>query len=212
VRLSVVAGTIAALAVGVRSVTVAPGELAAFSREPPIATMALAGWWGDGWRDLPAARDDLRRNADHPFTVQYAGALDALSSPLADKGWETVDTAEPRDALKFLSTALPLRQLPVLPQVHEGRHEALVMAKADGEDRRWVLRLWPAWRSLEPGALPLWIGNVSRQEKRELMGMVAYPVTTDGFGPALEQLGRDLGWARVRTPDPPSPLLLIQAP
>ena len=86
------------------------------------------------------------------------------------------------------------------------------MARADGEDRRWVLRLWPVWRSLEPGAVPLWIGNVGRQEKRELMGMVAYPVTTDGFGPALEQLHGDLGWARVRAPDPARPLLLIQAP
>jgi undecaprenyl-diphosphatase len=211
-RVSGVAAAIVVAALGVRSATVIDAEVAAFSTQPPTVAASLDGWWAQDWQDLPATRDDLRRNADHPFTVQYAGALEALRSRLAEQGWDAVDTAEPRDVLKFLSTALPLRQLPVLPQVHEGRHEALVMAKADGDDRRWVLRLWPAWRSLEPGAVPLWIGNVSRQEKRELMGMVAYPVTTDGFGLALGQLSRDLGWARVRTPDPARPLLLIQAP
>jgi len=211
-RVGGVAAAIVVVALGVRSATVVDAEVAAFRTHPPTVEASLAGWWAEDWQDLPASRDDLRRNADHPFTVQYAGALDTLRSRLVERGWEAVDTAEPRDALKFLSTALPLRQLPVLPQVHEGRHEALVMARADGEDRRWVLRLWPAWRSLEPGAVPLWIGNVGRQEKRELMGMVAYPVTTDGFGPALEQLRQDVGWARVRAPDPARPLLLIQAP
>jgi undecaprenyl-diphosphatase len=211
-RVGGIAAAILVAALGVRSATVVDAEVAAFGTHPPTLEASLDGWWAEDWQDLPATRDDLRRNADHPFTVQYAGSLDALRSGLVAHGWEAAETAEPRDALKFLSTALPLRQLPVLPQVHEGRHEALVMTRPDGEARRWVLRLWPAWRALEPGAVPLWIGNVSRQEKRELMGMMTYPVTTDGFAAALDQLRQDLGWARVRTPDPARPLLLIRAP
>jgi hypothetical protein len=75
-----------------------------------------------------------------------------------------------------------------------------------------VLRLWPAWRSLEPGAVPLWVGNVGRQERRELVGMLAYPVTTDGFDAGAEALVRDLGWPTVRRPDPARALRLVQAP
>ncbi len=211
-RVSSVAATILVAALGLRATTVVDAELAAFDAEPPTVEASLAGWWAEEWQDLPTTRDDLRRRADHPITLQYAGALDTLKSQLTARGWEAAGTAALRDTLKLLSTALPLRELPVLPQVHAGRHEALVMVRSDGDDRRWTLRLWPAWRALEPGAVPLWIGNVSHQEKRELMGMLAYPVTTDGFGPALDLLRGDLGWARVRAPDPERPLLLIEAP
>jgi hypothetical protein len=75
-----------------------------------------------------------------------------------------------------------------------------------------VLRLWPAWRSLDPGAVPLWIGNVGRQERRELVGMLAYPVTTNGFAQGLELLAGDLDWSQVRAPDPARTLLLVRSP
>lgn len=211
-RVGAVAAAVLAVALGARAAVALDAEVATFRSEPPTVSASLDGWWSGGWRELPATRDDLRRSAGHPLTLQYAGPLATLESRLAAAGWQPVDTAAPRDALKFLSTALPLRDLPVLPQVHDGRHEALVMTRPDADGRRWVLRLWPAWRSLEPGAVPLWIGNVGRQERRELVGMLAYPVTADGFDRGVEVFVTDLGWPTVRRPDPARALRLVRAP
>ena len=211
-RVSGVTAAVLAVALGARAFAAVDAELATYRTEPPTLSWTMDGWWEQDWRTLPATRDDLRRSRGHPLTLQYAGSLDAVQARLTTAGWQRVSTAEPRDTLKLLSTSLPLRDLPVLPQVHDGRHESLVMVKPDGDGRRWVLRLWPAWRSLDPGAVPLWIGNVGRQERRELVGMLAYPVTTDGFGPGLEVLVNDLGWPKVRAPDPARTLLLVRSP
>jgi undecaprenyl-diphosphatase len=211
-RVSGVTAAVLAVALGARAFAAVDAELATYRTEPPTLSWTMDGWWQQDWRTLPATRDDLRRSRGHPLTLQYAGSLDAVQARLTAAGWQRVSTAEPRDTLKLLSTSLPLRDLPVLPQVHDGRHESLVMVKPDGDGRRWVLRLWPAWRSLDPGAVPLWIGNVGRQERRELVGMLAYPVTTDGFGPGLEVFVNDLGWPQVRTPDPARTLRLVRAP
>jgi membrane protein DedA with SNARE-associated domain/membrane-associated phospholipid phosphatase len=211
-RVSGVTAAVLAVALGARAFAAVDAELATYRTEPPTLSWTMDGWWEQDWRTLPATRDDLRRSRGHPLTLQYAGSLDAVQARLTTAGWQRVSTAEPRDTLKLLSTSLPLRDLPVLPQVHDGRHESLVMVKPDGDGRRWVLRLWPAWRSLDPGAVPLWIGNVGRQERRELVGMLAYPVTTDGFGPGLEVLVNDLGGPQVRAPDPARTLLLVRSP
>ena len=211
-RVSAVTAAVLAVVLGTRAFAAVDTELATYRTTPSTVSGSLDGWWQQDWRALPATRDDLRRAAGHPLTLQYAGPLGALESRLATAGWQRVTTANARDALKFLSTSLPLRDLPVLPQVHDGRHESLVMVKPDGDGRRWVLRLWPAWRSLDPGAVPLWIGNVGSQERRELVGMLAYPVTTDGFDMGLEALATDLGWTTVRAPDPARTLRLVLAP
>jgi undecaprenyl-diphosphatase len=211
-RVGGVVAAVLAVALGARAFAAVDAEVATYRTEPPTVSASLDGWWSGGWRDLPATRDDLRRSAGHPLTVQYAGSLEALESRLAAAGWQRVTTAAPRDALKFLSTALDLGELPVLPQVHDGRHEARVMTRPDADGRRWVLRLWPAWRSLEPGAVPLWIGNVGRQERRELVGMLAYPVTTDAFDAGVEVFMSDLGWPGVQRPDTARALRLVRAP
>ena len=211
-RVSGVTAAVLAVALGARAFAAVDAELATYRTEPPTLSWTMDGWWEQDWRTLPATRDDLRRSRGHPLTLQYAGSLDAVQARLAAAGWQRVSTAEPRDTLKLLSTSLPLRDLPVLPQVHDGRHESLAMVKPDGDGRRWVLRLWPAWRSLNPGAVPLWIGNVGRQERRELVGMLAYPVTTNGFAQGLELLAGDLDWSQVRAPDPARTLLLVRSP
>ena len=211
-RVSGVTAAVLAVALGARAFAAVDAELATYRTEPPTLSWTMDGWWEQDWRTLPATRDDLRRSRGHPLTLQYAGSLDAVQARLTTAGWQRVSTAEPRDTLKLLSTSLPLRDLPVLPQVHDGRHESLVMVKPDGDGRRWVLRLWPAWRSLDPGAVPLWIGNVGRQERRELVGMLAYPVTTDGFAQGLQLLTGDLGWSQVRAPDPARTLLIVRSP
>jgi hypothetical protein len=96
--------------------------------------------------------------------------------------------------------------------VHDGRHEALALSKPAPDGGRWVLRLWPAWWTLEPEGTPLWVGTVSLQERRAPAGMLAYAATTDRFGEALATLTADLGAVEIRTPAPSRGPLLVRAP
>ncbi len=185
---------------------------APYAATPAPVAIESARWWADGWRDLPAVRDDLRRRADHPLNVQYAGTLESLAATLGPQGWHVARDAGWQGWVRMLSPELPMEQLPVLPQVHDGRHEALALSKPAPDGGRWVLRLWPAWWTLEPEGTPLWVGTVSLQERRAPAGMLAYAATTDRFGEALATLTADLGAVEIRTPAPSRGPLLVRAP
>ena len=86
--------------------------------------------------------------------------------------------------------------MPILPQVHDGRHESLLMSKQVRGFGRIVVRLWNAGIALQPGDTPLWIGNVSDQFVRRPARMLAYPKTAPDFNGPLTVLAPDLrGWS-----------------
>ena len=86
-------------------------------------------------------------------------------------------------ALRWLQPKPALADLPVLPQVHNGRHEALLMVgppaqqRAEiAENQQLLLRLWNSGIVLEPGDDPLWIGNVTLQQQQQFL-LLRLPVT-----------------------------------
>jgi undecaprenyl-diphosphatase len=159
-------------------------------RESAPTIWTQAEWLRDGWRELPHMRVDLRHTATHPLNLQYAGELAALDAPLRRAGWQRESPAGPRQLVRLLSPSLPLARMPLLPHVHDGRHEVAAWIYPD-EERRLVLRLWPTSATLAGGE-PVWVGAVSEQVKRERFGLLAYPVTTPAFDPPLAQLHRQL--------------------
>lgn len=211
-RLSVVSVATLVLLVGVRTPTTLEREVAHYAPPKPVETMASTAWWTDGWRSLPARRDDLRRLHGHPLTLQYAGALPDLEARLATQGWTRVSTASPSEWLRLLATDLPLAQLPVLPQIHDGQQEAMVITRPGPDDRRWVLRLWPGRVTLAPGEVPLWTGNVALQERRAIWGMAVVPATDGGFAEGLALLEDALPPESRRQADRERPLLLVRLP
>ena len=109
--------------------------------------------------------------------MQYAGDPAALTAALAATGWAPALVLDWDNAMRLLSPSLSLAELPVIPQVHNGQHETLILTRPMGPDEREVLRLWPARFSLEDGT-PLWVGNVSRQHKSILFDLIVFPATT----------------------------------
>ncbi|OQX35286.1 MAG: hypothetical protein B0D84_02530, partial [Candidatus Sedimenticola endophacoides] len=93
--------------------------------------------------------------------------------------------------------SLPLAQMPVLPQVHNARHEALVLERTDATRGRLVLRLWPTRIRLSPTGQPLWIGNVSHQEKRVIAASFSFATTGGDFHTPLARLIDDLQDSRL---------------
>lgn len=160
------------------------------------ARMELRDWQETGWQSLPAYRADLRARRDQPLTVQYAGPPQALREHLAQHGWQQPAPLSFVTALYWLSADAPVAQLPVLPQVHDGWHESLVLVRDSGSpERRLVLRLWPAYVDLATPAgdtVPLWLGSVSFYERARPMRLFTTAHTGQDFVTPRDLLAGDV--------------------
>jgi undecaprenyl-diphosphatase len=184
----------------VQSVLYHQQQVAKYTPHRELSEMPLAGWWRGGWQQLPRLRADTRGRGEHPLNLQYAGDLERLQQALEPAGWRQAQTLGWHNLLRLLTPSLALQELPVLPQVHDGRHESLALEKPLRDGGRLVLRLWPADTRLEPGRAPLWLGNVSAQIQRRMLGLFNFPQTMDDFDAARAQLIHDSRALRQRLP------------
>ncbi|MGA7799334.1 MAG: phosphatase PAP2 family protein, partial [Gammaproteobacteria bacterium] len=170
-----------------------------YAQRHTTVTLAPTAWWTSGWRTLPAYRMDLEGEHEHPLTVQWAGNLQGLKAVLARGGWHAPVAASVANSLLWLSPATPFKDLPVLPQVHAGRHEALLLTHAGADpDRLLVLRLWPTAVVLGDEHEPLWIGNVTALVRKRLLGFVTLPHTGRDYDGPLQVLAGDLNGLDLR--------------
>jgi len=159
----------------------------------PAAAMDAAHWRQRGWMELPAERDDVRHRRSHPLTVQYAGSPAALQTALESRGWRAPVDLDAVSWLQWLNLAATPDHLPILPQVHAGRHQRLLLIKAAaGSARVLALRLWSSGVQLQPGETPLWLGNAAWLESERQLGSFAVPRTLEDFVTPLEELREDL--------------------
>ena len=177
-------------------------DLEKYVRPPEVTETSAVEWQDRGWSQLPRVRKDTRNQQNHPFNIQYAGKLEQLESNFKKKGWDRAQALGWENILKFLSPSQPLQDLPLLPQVHDGRHESLALLKVLPDGRCMVLRLWPAFIRVQPGARPLWIGNVTEQRKQEVAGMFAFPDTSEDFMQPFQILLEDSKGLPQKQPDP----------
>ncbi len=152
-------------------------------------------WQAERWHELPTYRDDLRGIHNHPLDLQYADDLSKLEQQLITQGWYKPTEVGLFNWMIWLAPDTPLKQIPVLPQVHNGSNEALLLVKEVKDKRQWLaLRLWPSGYRLEENEQPLWIGNVSLLQPTETAGLTV-PRTQTNFDRPLQQLLADLpGW------------------
>ena len=167
-------------------------QVVRYTPVPEIRTLNEDQWWQSSQLELPKSRSDIRNRQNHPLNLQYAGHLDTLSQALARQGWRNANLLDGRNVLHLLATGLPLDELPVLPQVHDGRHEVLVLTKMLSDGTRRVLRLWPADVILTPDESSLWIGNVSDQGRAEVLHLIAFARTLPDFEQPLADLAKEL--------------------
>ena len=156
-----------------------------------VMPLAASAWWQGDTKEVPTYRGDLRDREDHPLNLQFAGSIHWLEAQLMNSGWQRKAAFFWTDGLRLLSPSQSLQELPILPQVHEGRYEALLLVKHLADDRRLVLRLWESGFQLD-SKRPLWIGNVSEQQQQRLLGTLTFAETGPAFGQALGLLGEDL--------------------
>lgn len=162
-------------------------DLRRYTPHRPVTLMAEDAWWREAWRRLPAYRADLGADSGHPLSLQYAGPLAPLAERLEADGWREPPTLTAVSWLRWFAADAGAGRMPVLPQVHDGRHEALLRVQplADGE-AMLALRLWRTDITLTPGGQPLYVGNVSRLTVLRPAGLVAVPRTDGGFAAGLD--------------------------
>ncbi len=164
----------------------ASGE--SLSRERPQFLLDEPVWWDKGWQELPAYRIDWEGDLTQPMTLQWAGELSQFSQVLEQAGWQAPPALNLASMLHWFNPAPALTDLPSLPKVHDGRHDALRLIFVFENNARLVLRLWSADTRLTGSNTPLWVGSVSREYLRHSLGILTLPSVESDFEEPLRHL------------------------
>jgi undecaprenyl-diphosphatase len=149
-------------------------------------SLGAQAWWQQSYAELPAYRIDAAGENKQPLTVQWRGELPRIDAALREAGWEAPLPLSWENALRWLAVDAPISELPVLPQVHAGAHQALVLRRSLTHDEQWLIRLWSA--NTYAGGSPVWIGTLTRQTSRGALRLVRYPQTELDYDDALPAL------------------------
>ncbi|MBU0944810.1 MAG: VTT domain-containing protein [Proteobacteria bacterium] len=145
-----------------------------------------AGIWRDcGWQEFPLHRLDMEGEEEQILNLQYAGTLPQLHRLLQQSGWQEPMPLTPASSLHWLMVNPVVGDLPLLPQAHDGRHEALLLIHTlPGEKKEFLaLRLWPADSVLD-NTTPLWVGTLSRMRIRHYLKLMYLPRSEEAVSPA----------------------------
>lgn len=193
-----------------------PAKLAKFE---PVAEaprmMDAAGWWQDGWRELPARRNEFDDDQRWPLDVQVAGPLAPLQQQLERHGWTLQPQAGWQQALSMLDSKAKPGQVPVLPATLDTNVESLLMLRQGAQpDELYALRLWPAPVRLQPGQAPLWLGSTQTLRYQRHFKLFGLWLPLRGVDPALDAVKQSLDGMDTRTqamPESGMPLLMIRS-
>ncbi|HRZ23809.1 MAG TPA: VTT domain-containing protein [Candidatus Contendobacter sp.] len=147
--------------------------------QPQVAEQILsrAAWWERDWQRLPQQRLDFRGIRRQDFVLQWAATRQELEQRLQQAGWQLAPPVDLKSMLLWLSPQVALRELPVLPQTHEGSEDDLTLVRyGDDLGTRWLLRFWDVGARLQDGGPPIWVGSVSRQKLEPRMRLFTFAV------------------------------------
>ncbi len=157
-----------------------------YQQQHTTMQMTTGNWLEHGWQQLPAHRFDLGGEEEQVMNLQYAGTLSDLQALLQQSGWQQPLPLTPASSLRWLMANPDVEDLPVLPQVHDGRNETLLLIHTlpGGKKDFWALRLWSADVLLENSDL-LWVGTLSRMTVRHYINLIYIPRTVGVVTPVL---------------------------
>ncbi|MEK6806595.1 MAG: VTT domain-containing protein [Pseudomonadota bacterium] len=151
-----------------------------------LETLSLQQWLTHDYEKLPAQRVDMAGRQKTVFDIQWAGDLRAIENALVIQGWSWPYRLSLPNMLRWLATDAPIGELPVLPQVHEGRHQALMLKRDLDDQSQYLLQLWPSTYQLQKDRR-IWVGHLAVQRSKIQFGLLHYPLTT-ADAPPLETL------------------------
>lgn len=177
-------------------------RVARYAPSQPQESMRLGEWWQGGYARLPAYRSDISGRLEQPLNLQWAGHLADIEATLREAGWVSPVPMTWANSLRWLTASTPISSLPILPQVHAGQHQSLILSQSIDADQQWVIRLWATHWNL--AGLPMWIGTVNRQQTQGLIRLLRYPSTLPEYDqpPQLLDISRISGFDGRLVPHP----------
>jgi undecaprenyl-diphosphatase len=151
-----------------------------------LQRQSLSAWWQGGYAKLPAYRLDATGHHKQPLSLQVRGELPRIDAALRAAGWESPLPLSWENALRWLAIDAPITDLPVLPQVHGGAHQVLMLRRSLNHDEQLLIRLWPS--GLYAGGVPVWLGSLTRQTSRGALRLVRYPQSQPEYDTPLAAL------------------------
>lgn len=122
-------------------------------------------WLNGGWQRLPQQRLGFRGRRHQDLNLQWAGSVSQIEQRLQEAGWQPAPALDTKGLLLSLSPEVALRELPVLPQLHNGLEDDMTWVRYDADaGRRWLLRFWDIGARLADGSVPIWVGSISEQQ------------------------------------------------
>lgn len=175
-----------------------PDDLARYTPRLITHQISFQSWWTqEAWQALPEQRIDLGGNLTQPLTLQWAGDRAHIERQLRASGWHRPDAVTFNGVLRWLMPEPTLKDLPVLPQAHDGQHEALLLVRPSQEQpgKLLSLRLWPTPTRLSDEQVPVWVGTLTWLKPiRPIPWFTLLRTDPHYSGPLLEalpQLGAD---------------------
>ncbi|HHH44674.1 MAG TPA: phosphatase PAP2 family protein [Gammaproteobacteria bacterium] len=125
-------------------------------------TLTKSDWLAGGWQNLPAYRDDLKGRHSQPLDIQWNGSREGITERMLADGWRRPHSPNLRNLLKLFNGDATVQELPVLPQVHHGESQQVLLVRdSDDASRLLTLRLWESRYRLAEDQTPLWVGDIS---------------------------------------------------
>jgi len=170
-------------------------DLKRYATRYSVMRITESDWTSQVCGRLPIWRVDLEGEQKQPLNVQWAGSLDSIRQTLFSHGWRKPLTLTMRTALSWLLPHPSLSQLPVLPQLHDGRAESLVLIHRGNQkrhpDEQLILRLWPTAFRLKNSGLPLWNGTIASQHLVKLP-LISFPRLSGDYDQAQKEMKTNL--------------------
>jgi undecaprenyl-diphosphatase len=165
-------------------------ELAHYAPHDTVHRVTGATWRDVGWETVPAFRIDLEGRNEQPLNFQWAGSLQSLRRVLTRAGWHPAPALGPLTAMKWLAPDPAIDDLPVLPEVNDGKHQQLLLIGPGGGDHRQrvVVRLWPSGMELLDSGQPVWVGKVATLFLEDTLPLVTYLRSGPDYSTPLQAL------------------------
>ncbi|MGB5260363.1 MAG: VTT domain-containing protein [Gammaproteobacteria bacterium] len=169
-------------------------DLALYAPRVQTTTITRTDWLQSDWVTLPAYRDDLEGRHHQPMNFQWSGSLHALQTALAKQGWRPAAAFDPVSAMNWLAPEPVLDDVPVLPEVHDGWHQALLMIapRDPGATTITVVRLWPSDLRIADNSARIWTGKVASLFLENRLPLIRYLHSADDYVGPLEVLTASL--------------------
>lgn len=152
-------------------------DLQRYQPQTTEKVLTRAAWWERDWRRLPQQRRDFGGYRRQDFVLQWASSREELEQRLREAGWQPAPAADLKSMLLWLSPRVALRELPVLPQTHDGSEDDLTLVRyGDRPDTRWLLRFWDVGARLQEGEQTIWVGSISQQKLEPRMSLFTFAV------------------------------------